>query len=52
MIDYLKASREGFHYKSSENNIVSLIMAIIFKQDSIDNLKKCFLPKRPKEFDR
>ncbi len=49
MIDFLKCSREGFEYKNSDNNLVYLIMAIVFKQDTIDNLKKCFIPKKSKQ---
>jgi len=46
LIGYLKENRNGFLYNNGVNNIVYSIMAIIYKQDGVDNLRKCFIPKK------
>jgi hypothetical protein len=46
LIGYLKENRNGFLYNNAVNNMVYSIMAIIYKQDGVDNLRKCFIPKK------
>jgi hypothetical protein len=49
LTNIMKSNRQGFDRRDCSHILAGMALSIIYKQDEIDNLRKCYTPKRSKE---